>query len=169
MGKPHGGAGLNDWSNIFVLDLYFRLVQGQAPWFVEGGVDRDARRRSKVRPPTTRAAMERREAPGSSQRAPRPGTPPPLKTLGPGILARRLAYRTAGLGGATPAPPAPPGAPSPLFKGIRNQGNGRIRASEKQTPDQRSVGCLEIEVGNARVPDLLKLKRRNSWVAQAIQ
>src|ERR1041384_7530651 len=50
------------------------------PCSVEGIVDRDARRLRKVRPPTTRAAMERREAPGLPRKRPaRHGTPTPSK------------------------------------------------------------------------------------------
>src|SRR5919199_1371630 len=89
--------------------------------------------------------MERREAPGPSQRAPRPGTPPPLKTLlsrsvplGPGILAR--GWRTQRQPGEdSQSSPAPPGAPSPFSRGQGKQGHGRSRASENKT---RTSGAL---------------------------
>jgi len=67
----------------------------------EGVVDRDVGWRSRVRPPTTRSAMERLEAQGPSQ-----GPVRPRKT-------HRLADRKAGLREPIARLPAPPGAPFP--------------------------------------------------------
>src|ERR1700749_2806634 len=88
-----------------------------------------------MRPPTTRSAMERREAPGSSQGPARPGTPTALKALGPGGLARRLALSKGWPDGASHAPWRLPALhSSPVREREGKQGDGRIRASENKKP-----------------------------------
>jgi len=79
-----------------------------------------------------RAAMERREASGSSQGPARPGTPPPSSELGPGSSAWQ-----AGRSQCRPRrfrkPPAPPGAPFPSFEGETENGRRARPGPENQT------------------------------------
>src|ERR1051325_6220109 len=112
------------------------------PCSVEGVVDRDARTLSQARPPTTRSAMERREAPGLPRKRPaRHGTPTTLQTLGPGSSACE-AGRSQGWpeGADRKAPCAPPGAPSLSYGEGRKTGDGRTWASEKTK--SRDSGAL---------------------------
>ena len=94
-----------------------------------------------MRPPTTRAAVERREAQGSSQGPARPGTPIPSRHVGSRKFgAFRPADRKAGQGSLASSL-APPGAPSPRFEGNGKQGYGRTLAARTK---RRGGGALAI-------------------------
>src|ERR1041384_164790 len=112
------------------------------PCSVEGVVDRDARRLSQARPPTTRSAMERREAPGLPRKRPaRHGTPTPSNTWVPEARRVRPADRKAGLREPIARLPGRlPALHSPLIGGERKTGDGRTWASEKTKP--RDSGAL---------------------------
>src|SRR4029078_4259448 len=83
---------------------------------IEGVVDRGVRRRSGVRPPTTRAALERREAQGSSQGPARHGTPTPLKTWVPEAWRDTPASQAGE--GSLASSLEPPGAPHSPATGV---------------------------------------------------
>src|SRR5262249_23301346 len=103
------------------------------PCSVEGAVYSDARRLRKVRPPTMRAAMERREAPGLLARARAPRDPHrPQPHLGPGSSACRPADRKAGLREPIARLPGrlPALHPSPMERGGK-QGDGPARGPKE--------------------------------------
>ena len=117
------------------------LLRSNLSSSVEDGVDRDVQRLSKVRPPTTRSAMERREAPGPFAWVPAPRDPSTpqrlsLKSLhlGPGISARGQRIATLAWRRFAPSAGASRRSVPLLWEREGKQGHGRSRASEKQTP-----------------------------------
>src|SRR5262245_17373178 len=80
---------------------------------------------------------------GPFARAPRPGTPTTLKTLGPGILA--LAFARPAWRRFAPSA-APPGAPFP-FLGETEKGKGAGLAPDDRgrwiTPARMLIGCAQ--------------------------
>jgi len=105
------------------------------PCSVEIVVYSDARKQNRVRPPTMRAAMERREAPGLLARARAPRDPSTPQAPWVPESWRVAGSRKPGRGRSRKPPWAPPGAPFPsLWEGEGKQGDGRSRASEKQNP-----------------------------------
>src|SRR3954463_399089 len=110
------------------------------PCSVEGVVYSDARTQSKVRPPTTRAAMERREAPGLLARARAPRDPHlPPKTWVPEAW-RVAGSRTPGQGGLAHLLGASRRSILLLWRGEENRETGAAGRPKNKTPAQRSVG-----------------------------
>ena len=104
------------------------------PCSVEGVVDRDARKQNEVRPPTTRAAMERREAPGLLARARAPRDPHLPQAPWVPESWRVAGSRKPGRGGLANLLGASRRSIPLLWRGEGKQGDGRSRASEKQNP-----------------------------------
>src|SRR5258708_30323425 len=106
-----------------------------------------------------RAAMERREAPGLLARARAPRDPHSLRVTWVPEAWRVAGSRKPGRGGLANLLGASRRSIPFLLEGEGKQGDGRSRASEKQSPGVAkrwlfgSVGCLKIESENMQAPE----------------
>jgi len=113
------------------------------PCSIEGVVDRGVRQTEQGAAPDNVAALERREAQGSSQGPARPGTPIPSIHLGPGSSACEAGRSQ----GRLREPRKLPGASrrsNPSSEGERKTGRRASRPPEYKGSGRRSVGCMKI-------------------------
>ena len=125
-----------------------------------------------MRPPTTRAAVERRGGAGSPVSGPaRPEAAAPGNRVS--AVARGGRPSIARYGTSRKRPGASPGAPSSHWRGKEKEGDGPAWAPEDKAPGQRSVGWCVMILGDPAASSL-RAKRSNPethdiWIASSLR